>query len=185
MSDSLAPARFTDAEFERMVARGAFAGLGRIELRRGALHRMSPQFAPHALAKMRLVFALSTALARAGLPLQVVSEATVKFASGFEPMPDVFLWEGGVGRGPFAGAEVRLVIEVADTTLADDLGEKREDYAKAGLAEYWVADLAGARFHCFAGPGPEGFAQSWSAPFAEAVGSATLPGLLLPAATLG
>jgi Uma2 family endonuclease len=35
------------------------------------------------------------------------------------------------------------VIEVADASLGDDLGEKLGDYAAAGLPEYWVVDIRG------------------------------------------
>lgn len=41
--------------------------------------------------------------------------------------------------------DLALVIEVADTTLAFDLSVKRGLYARAGIAEYWVLDLAGRR----------------------------------------
>ena len=34
-----------------------------------------------------------------------------------------------------------LVIEVAESSLARDLGEKPELYAKAGIPEYWVVNL--------------------------------------------
>lgn len=30
---------------------------------------------------------------------------------------------------------------LTDATLSDDIGEKREDCARGGLAEYWVADV--------------------------------------------
>jgi Uma2 family endonuclease len=34
-----------------------------------------------------------------------------------------------------------LLIEVADSSLAFDLGRKRDLYARFGVSEYWVADL--------------------------------------------
>jgi len=41
------------------------------------------------------------------------------------------------------GAEdVLLVIEVAEASLAYDTGEKAELYAAAGVADYWVVDVA-------------------------------------------
>lgn len=57
------------------------------------------------------------------------------------PLPDVFLLNAYPDRGPVPGDRVPLVVEVADTTLADSLGPKRDDYAAAGLSEYWVVDL--------------------------------------------
>ena len=43
-----------------------------------------------------------------------------------------------------------LVIEVADTTLNDDLGEKRLQYEELGIAEYWVWDVQAGRIFAFA-----------------------------------
>jgi Uma2 family endonuclease len=37
------------------------------------------------------------------------------------------------------------VVEVADTTLAFDLSTKARLYARAGIIEYWVLDIAGRR----------------------------------------
>jgi Uma2 family endonuclease len=36
---------------------------------------------------------------------------------------------------------VALLVEVADSSLAYDLGEKKAAYARAGIPEYWVVDL--------------------------------------------
>ncbi len=41
------------------------------------------------------------------------------------------------------GEGVALVIEVAHSSLPDDLTEKRGKYAAAGIAEYWVVDVGG------------------------------------------
>ncbi len=36
---------------------------------------------------------------------------------------------------------MKLIVEVADSTLSDDLGDKHDAYAVAVLPEYWVADV--------------------------------------------
>ncbi len=41
--------------------------------------------------------------------------------------------------------DVRLVVEVSDTTLAFDLTQKARLYARAGIADYWVLDVVGRR----------------------------------------
>ena len=43
-----------------------------------------------------------------------------------------------------------LVIEVSNTSLSDDLGEKRLMYEDVGVAEYWVVDVQKARVIAFA-----------------------------------
>jgi Uma2 family endonuclease len=42
-------------------------------------------------------------------------------------------------------SDVRLIVEVSDTTLAFDLGTKARLYARAGIEEYWVVDVVGRR----------------------------------------
>lgn len=42
-----------------------------------------------------------------------------------------------------------LVIEVSDTSLSDDLGEKRFQYEDLGISEYWVVDVQKIRILAF------------------------------------
>jgi Uma2 family endonuclease len=42
-----------------------------------------------------------------------------------------------------------LVAEIADTTLASDLDEKKQLYAALGIPEYWVVDVQGVRVLAF------------------------------------
>lgn len=144
---------FTSAEFHRMAAKGAFGDM-RVELRRGKIIKMSPQHIPHARVKSDIQHRLERGVSAAGLGWEVLTETTVSFGGGFEPMPDIVVFDPTLApaSGPIPGAAVKLIVEVADATLADDLGEKREDYARAGLAEYWVADVAKKRVHRHADP---------------------------------
>jgi hypothetical protein len=65
-----------------------------------------------------------------------------------EPEPDIaVLAKTGpeyMGANPPA-SDVRLVIEVSDSTLAFDLGPKARLYARAGIPEYWVFDIGERR----------------------------------------
>jgi len=107
------PLRVTDAQYEDMARRGAFATVGRVELRRGVITPMSPAYMPPAGAPTADIVVFSPA------------------AIGDE-------------SGPLPGNAARLIVEVAAASLADDLGEKLVDYARFGLAEYWVADVRAA-----------------------------------------
>jgi Uma2 family endonuclease len=82
------------------------------------------------------------------------------------------------------GERVRLVVEVSDSTLADDLGHKRALYAAASIPEYWVADLPGRAMHRYWAPAEGAYARSAVAPFGEAIRSATLEGLAVPTGAL-
>jgi len=41
--------------------------------------------------------------------------------------------------------DLRLVVEISDSTLGFDLTTKAELYARAGIVEYWVVDVAARR----------------------------------------
>jgi Uma2 family endonuclease len=42
-------------------------------------------------------------------------------------------------------ADLRLIVEISDSTLGFDLTTKAELYARAGIVEYWVVDVAARR----------------------------------------
>jgi Uma2 family endonuclease len=42
-------------------------------------------------------------------------------------------------------ADLRLVVEISDTTLGFDLTTKAALYARAAISEYWVFDIAARR----------------------------------------
>ena len=48
-----------------------------------------------------------------------------------------------------------LVIEVSDSSLDFDTGEKASLYASAGIADYWVVDLVNRQVIVFRDPRPE------------------------------
>ena len=49
-------------------------------------------------------------------------------------------------------ADLRLVVEISDSTLGFDLRIKAPLYARAGIAEYWVVDISGRRIIVHRGP---------------------------------
>jgi Uma2 family endonuclease len=51
---------------------------------------------------------------------------------------------------------VHLLIEVADTSLDFDREVKLPLYARSGIREYWIVDLAGAQVEVYRGPQPDG-----------------------------
>lgn len=161
-----------------MAARGAFDGLGRWELRGGTLHRMSPVHFPHGRIVGRLYLALTAALEAAGGDLVTAVETSINFGDGFTPTADIVVCEGD-HAGFVPGAAVRLVAEVSQTTLADDLGAKARDYARLGLREYLVVDVTAAVIHQHWEPGADGFAQRIVVRYGEALALRTLAGVVV------
>ena len=66
-----------------------------------------------------------------------------------EPLPDAIVLSrpGGEFLNYPQPEDIRLLIEVSDTTLRYDLKTKSRLYARSGIAEYWVVDLDGRSVH--------------------------------------
>ena len=107
-------------------------------------------------------------------------------AEGFSPDPDFTLLkyrQGGYGRGPRpTAADVLLVIEVADSSLEYDLGEKALAYARAGVPEMWVVDIPNRQMHVYIHPSADGYQAYSTASEDESVTALLIPGLDLPVA---
>lgn len=69
------------------------------------------------------------------------------------------------------------MVEVADTTLDHDLGVKAQLYARAGIPEYWVADVAGKVIHQLWAPEGGAYAQRREVAFGTRIEAVTVAGL--------
>jgi Uma2 family endonuclease len=145
------PLLWTVAEFHRVNASGVWKGR-RPMLIRGVILEQGPMNPPHATGVELASDALRTAFG-AGWRVRVQLPLVVR-ADG-DPMPDVAVVAGS--PRDFAQSHpttAALVVEVSDTTLAVDSTEKAEDYAAAGVPEYWIVDLNGRRLHVLRDPAP-------------------------------
>ena len=139
---------WTRDEYYRAADAGLFAGQ-RVELIDGAILMMSPMKAAHAAALELSATALRTLFGprywiRVQLPL-VVSDHS-------EPEPDIAIVPGTPRDYPEHPTSALLVVEVSDTTLAFDRGQKRRLYASAGVADYWVLNLVDERLEVHRDP---------------------------------
>ena len=171
------PLILTDAQFEDMTRRGAFVKVGRVELRGGVITPMSPTHYNHANVMFLLTQSILAALGNSGL--RVLNEVTVAFGGGFQPTADIVIWDPALTPadldGPIPGAAVKLVIEIADASLGDDLGEKLAHYANAGLSEYWVVDVRGRMLFRHEQPVEGAYKVRSPVQFGQAAPALTLP----------
>ena len=133
----------SDAEYDRMIQRGVFDARAqrRLEFIRGEILEMTPIGTPHQEVVARLV--------SWSAPILVAGEARlwVQSSPGFPelesaPQPDVaWVAERNYWSSRPTAADVLLVIEVAETSLQYDRGEKADLYAEAGVPEYWIVNL--------------------------------------------
>lgn len=148
----------TVSEFLRMGTAGVFAPDDRLELIEGEILDMARIGSPHA----GTVNAMNSAfVARAGGRYIVSVQNPVALDEWSLPQPDLALlkWREDAYRASHPTPEsVLLIVEVADTTLDFDLGLKARLYARVGIAELWVADLARQAVHVCRGPSKQGYA---------------------------
>jgi Uma2 family endonuclease len=136
-------ARLTLDEYDRLTDALALDQERRIELIHGELREMSPIGDRH----RQIVILLNewatdlTVLMRDRLAVQVQSPIRLP-AHRSAPQPDMS-WIGreSLDAASAGGDVVFLVVEVADSTLAYDRGEKADLYAEAGIPDYWIVNL--------------------------------------------
>jgi Uma2 family endonuclease len=166
------------ADYLQLQRSGAFGG-ARTQLIEGDVIITSPQFRPRGIVKMKLYDQLRDALLKIHSPLLPVVEFSLALSDTSLPEPDIMLTSEPAGDGPVLLASVALVIEVADATLAEDLGTMARIYAAAGIAEYWVADVNGKVIHQLWASEGETYAQRREVPFGERIEAVTVAGLTI------
>ena len=138
--------------FHRMGETGILGPADRVELIEGEIIDMSPIGVLHAAIVARLASYFSQRLGNAGV---VWCQNPLRLDDLSEPEPDIAILRPRADfyttahPGP---ADVLLVIEVADTSLAYDLGTKVPLYARHGIPEVWVIDAATRRTRVFCQP---------------------------------
>jgi len=170
--------RLRVADYLTLAKAGAFEGL-RTELIEGDIIVMSPQFRPHGMVKLELYDRLRDALKAIGSALRPVVEVSLALDDYSLPDPDLLLTNEPFGDGPVPLGSVALVIEVADTTRARDLGAKVALYARNGIAEYWVADVQSQVIHQFWALEGDRYAERREIAFHAPIVAATISDLTL------
>jgi Uma2 family endonuclease len=93
-----------------------------------------------------------------GIPIKGLINASYRQPDVKEVQPDISYYIGDrVSLTPQGSAIIDLdqvacpdlVIEIADSTINDDLGKKRLIYEDLGIAEYWVIDVEKAQVIAF------------------------------------
>jgi Uma2 family endonuclease len=174
--------RFTVEEFLAMDAAGLFEKVGRVELIDGEVYEMAPLYRPHA----RTLMELTVAFALAARELDGL-EALTPISARLDPysLPEADIVIAVDEEAELVTAEsVRLLVEVSASSLRHDLGVKARLYARTGVPEYWVADVAGHRIIRFHAPQGEAYTERAEFPFGATVSSATIPALSIDTARL-
>ncbi|MEM6330735.1 MAG: Uma2 family endonuclease [Planctomycetota bacterium] len=143
--------RLSIEQYNAMVEAGCFETGGharpKLELLEGVLTNMRPTKPPHAVIVDELNYWAVDSFDRQAYRVSIQSPIEIHPSSS-EPEPDVVIFRAfsRATRHPAEG-DIALVIEVADSSLANDLGQKARIYARGGVPEYWVVDIPGRKLH--------------------------------------
>jgi Uma2 family endonuclease len=148
--------RMTVDQYERLVETGVLDGQP-IELIHGLLVRKMGKKPTHVIACEAMRDELLPLIPR-GWRLTI--EAPIRIPDFDEPEPDLGIVRGTRDQyedhhpGP---ADVGLLIEVAETTLDQDRGEKQLAYARGQVPIYWIVNLVDRQLEVYTSPTSSGY----------------------------
>jgi Uma2 family endonuclease len=155
MSEAAPYRQFTVDEYHCMIQTGIITEEDPVELLEGWIVRKMSENPPHDCA-LELAVELLRARLPAGWGVRVQSAITT---ADSEPEPDLVVVRGSARNrrehhpGP---QDLALVVEMANTTLARDRGEKARLYARGRVACYWIVNLIDRKIEVYTDPtGPD------------------------------
>ncbi len=134
--------RFTVEDYNRMGQAGILSEDDRVELIDGEIIVMTPIGSPHAGKVNRLNHLFAPRLRGRAI---VTVQNPIVMPPDSEPQPDLALLRlrADFYEHSHPGPEdIILLIEVSDTSLVYDRTVKLPLYARAGIREVWIVDLA-------------------------------------------
>lgn len=136
----------------------------RVELIDGEIIDMSPIGRLHKAIVNRIDAVLKQALAGHAVAIVQV-QASVKLSDLSEPEPDlaVLAWRDDYYIDRDAGVgDIKLLIEVGESSVRYDRHVKLPLYARHGVAEVWLVELTTWKIHVMTRPGPQRYADEQS-----------------------
>jgi Uma2 family endonuclease len=150
------PFRMSIDKYEKLVASGVFTKRDKLQLVNGILVAKVTQNPPHSLADLLCNKALARVIP-AGWHLR--PDKPVRLPPDGEPEPDQCVVRGSerdyLDRHPSA-ADVGLLVEVADTSLAADR-EMARTYSARRIAIYWIVNLRESQIEVYTEPTADGY----------------------------
>jgi len=140
----------------------------RVELLAGEVVEIPPIGSRHAASVDRLHRMLHDGLVESAVIVRV--QNPIRLDEHSEPQPDLAVtrFRSDFYRDAHPGpADVFLVIEVADTSADLDRDVKVPLYARAGIPEVWVVDLAARAVDVYRGPSLQGYEHHRRMGFAD------------------
>jgi Uma2 family endonuclease len=159
MTTVIGTRRFSVEEYHRMAEVGILKPDDRVELLDGDIIPVPPMSSRHAAAVSKIAEWLQRSLAGRVI---VRAQCPVRLDEHSEPEPDIALLRPEPTHYAAAHpmpADVYLLIEVAHSSVAFDREVKIPHYARAGISETWLVDLALQQVEIYRDPAPLGYRE--------------------------
>ena len=153
---------FSADEYHAMVEAGILTKYDRVELLDGEIIAMVPIGSRHASSVMRVSELLSEGVGKRAI---VSVQGPVRLDEASEPEPDLMLLKR---RDDFYAAahptpaDVLLLIEVSDATVAFDKNVKLPLYARSAIPEVWIVNLPDRMIEVYSAPSGLEYTESRS-----------------------
>jgi Uma2 family endonuclease len=176
--------RFSVKEYDAMIAHGILTTEDRVELLNGEIIDKMPKGPKHSsatdLAARFFIRALSD-------DFTVRNQNPVWLDEMSEPEPDLVIVHSDpndyADRHP-APADILLVVETSDSTLGLDRNAKALAYARAGLPQYLIINVAGRAVEDYRDPAPDGYRTKHTYVAGQSFNLVAFPELTINAADL-
>lgn len=154
---SLGLRKISAAEYQQMVEIGIFHEDERIELIEGRIVQMAPKNLKHAIATKRANRCFAKHL---GDRVIIGVQDPILLNDFSEPEPDITLLappdERYLENHP-TPKDIFLVLEIADSSLAYDRGEKGPLFAQDGIIQFCLLNLQSRELEDYREPSPNGY----------------------------
>lgn len=170
---------FTAGEYEAMGQAGVLDRDERLELIDGEIYQMTPIGPGHAGCVDALTFLFTARVAGRAI---VRVQNPIRLGDLSEPQPDLALLRPSAdfyASGHPGPEDILLLVEVTETSATFDRAVKVPLYARSGVPEVWIVDLAARCVDLQREPAPNGYLQGRRVESAGTVTPLCFPDLAL------
>ena len=170
------PMHFDKTRLLALMEAGLLPDDRKIEMIDGVLIEMSPANNDHGVTLANLIAAVIPPLP-AGL--KAATDVAIFLAENVMLAPDLAILPDPIITQQAKGPDLTLAIEVADTTIRDDLRDKAPVYARHDVAELWIVDVRARQLHVCREPDADGYRSIVVLDEHEPAGTPRIPNLTL------
>jgi Uma2 family endonuclease len=154
----------------------------RTQLLDGEIHEMPADGLRHTHYAMKIGAKLAQALEPKGFFAGI--QTTLHLSRYNGPSPDAYVLSPGPLVKQTPPERILLVVEVADTSLSDDLRDSASRYARHGVEEFWVVDVRNRLTHVHRHPRDGSYPEPKRVSFEETLTPLRIEGFSLRIADL-